>query len=88
MTHTVREAHHRIIIDLDTPQPFTDICDRTRNVYGLRIQYDRTPTVDRVTITVEYRDSASLVCPVEEIPDWMQTIIDTHKPPGPAFQLR
>lgn len=88
MSYTVREAHRDVRINLDTPQPFTDICGRTRKVYGLRLQFDRTPTVDRTTITVEFKDSASLVCPVETVPPWMQEIVDAHKPTAPAYELR
>ncbi|WP_329376118.1 hypothetical protein [Streptomyces sp. NBC_01483] len=83
----VQQVHHRVTINLDTPQPFTDICGRTRNVYGLRIEYGLSPIAHRVDVTVEYKDSASLVCPVETIPDWMQAHIDQNKPVGPALQL-
>lgn len=80
MADAIREAHHQVRINLDTPQPFTDICGRTRNVYGLRLTWHATPGRERFTAVVEYKDSASLVCPVETIPDWMQERIDQHKP--------
>lgn len=88
MADVVREIHHRVCIDLDTPELFTDICGRTRKVYAIRIEYGLSPIAHRADVTVEYKDSASLVCPVEAIPDWMQRRIDAHKPDGPAYRLR
>lgn len=86
-TGTVTEVHHRVCIELDTPQPFTDLVGRTRQVYALRIQYGLSPIADRADVVVEYKDAAALVPPVCEIPDWMQAFIDTHKPAGPAYRL-
>lgn len=83
----VRQVHHKVTIALDTPQTFTNLCGQTRTVYGLRIEYGLSPIADRVDVVVEYKDSASLVCPVETIPDWMQAHIDANKPAGPALQL-
>lgn len=84
---TVRAIHHTVFIDLDTPHPFTDICGRTRQVYAVRIEYGLSPIAHRADVVVEYKDSANLVPPVCDIPDWMQALIDQHKPAGPALQL-
>ncbi|MEU5043192.1 hypothetical protein [Streptomyces griseorubiginosus] len=86
-TGKVTQVHHRVSIDLDTPQPFTDLVGRTRKVYALHIDYALSPIADRADIVVEYKDSAALVPPVADIPDWMQTFIDQHKPNGPALTL-
>lgn len=83
----VTQVHHRVSIDLDTPQPFTDLVGRTRQVYALRIEYALSPIADRADVIVEYKDSAALVPPVADIPAWMQALIDQHKPAGPALQL-
>lgn len=88
MADIVREVHHRICIDLDAPQPFTDLVGRTRQVYGLRIEYGLSPIADRADVTVEYTDSAALVPPAAEIPAWIQQRINAHKPDGPAYRLR
>jgi hypothetical protein len=72
MEHTVREAHHDIRINLDTPQPFTDLTDRTHNVHGLRLKYDSTTTTGRLHITVEYQDAASHVFLRAEVADFKE----------------
>ena len=87
MAGTVTQVHHRISVDLDTPQPFTDICGDTRKVIAVRIEYVLSAIADRVDVVVEYRDCARLVPPVSEIPDWMQALIDEHRPDGPVCQL-
>jgi len=87
MTDTVRSIHHTVTIDLAQPMPFTDLIGRTRQVHTLRIQYGLSPIAHRVDVTVEYKDSAQLVPPVADIPDWMQERIDQHKPAGPAYRL-
>jgi hypothetical protein len=88
MTATVRQVQHRINLDLDTPQAFTDLVGRTRKVYAVRIDYGLSPIGDRVDVTVEYEDSAALVPPVADVPAWMQALIDQHRPDGPVCQLR
>lgn len=87
MADTIRSIEHNVYIDLDTPQTFTDVVGQTRQVYGIRIQYGLSPIAHRVDVTVEYKDSAALVPPVCDIPDWMQQRIDANKPDGPALQL-
>jgi hypothetical protein len=87
MERTIREAHHDIRINLDTPHPFTDLTGRTYNVHGLRLKYDSTTTTGRLHITVEYQDAASHVFPVETIPSWMQSLIDEHKPAELSYRL-
>lgn len=87
MTDIVREVHHRVCIELDSPQPFTDILGRTRKVLAIRIEYGLSAIADRADVVVEYKDSAERVCPVETIPDWMQARIDQHKPDGPVCRL-
>lgn len=88
MTGTVTQVQHRVSIDLDQPQEFTDLVGRTRNVYAVRIEYGLSPIADRVDVVVEYTDSAALVPPAAERPDWMLTLIAEHKPAGPAYTLR
>jgi hypothetical protein len=87
MADTIRRTDHKVYIDLETPQPFTDICGDTRNVYALRIDYSLSAIAHRVDVVVEYKDRANLVPPVCEIPAWMQERIDAHKPAGPVLQL-
>lgn len=87
MTATVSQIHHRITLDLDTPQPFTDLIGRTRQVHAVRIEYGLSAIAHRVDVVVEYEDSAQLVPPIAEIPAWMQILIDQHKPAGPACRL-
>jgi hypothetical protein len=87
MADTIRRIDHKVYIDLDTPQPFTDIVGRTRQVHALRIEYSLSTIAHRVDVVVEYKDSAALVPPVAEIPAWMQERIDAHKPAGPVLQL-
>lgn len=87
MTGTITQVHHRVSIDLDKPQEFTDLVGRTRAVYAVRIEYGLSPIADRVDVVVEYKDSAALVPPVADIPDWMKDLIDQHKPNGPAYKL-
>jgi hypothetical protein len=87
MTGTVRQVHHRVTIDLDKPQEYTDLVGRTRKVHAVRIEYGLSPIADRVDVVVEYKDSAALVPPVADIPDWMQALIDQHEPDGPAYKL-
>lgn len=87
MATTVTEIHHRICLDLDTPQPFTDLLGRTRQVHGLRIEYGLSPIAHRVDVVVEYQDSAQLIPPAASIPAWIRTLIDQHKPDGPAYRL-
>ncbi|MEU0818925.1 hypothetical protein [Streptomyces mirabilis] len=88
MTGTVTQVHHRISLDLDTPQPFTDMVGRTRKVHAVRIEYGLSAIADRVDVVVEYADSAALVPPVADIPNWMQALIDEHRPNGPVCTLR
>ena len=88
MADTVRRIDHKVYIDLETPHPFTDVVGRTRQVYALRIEYSLSPIAHRVDVVVEYKDSANLVPPVCDIPDWMQQRVDAHKPDGPACLLR
>jgi hypothetical protein len=87
MADTIRRIDHKVYIDLDTPQPFTDIVGRTRQVHALRIEYSLSSIAHRVDVVVEYKDSTALVPPVAEIPAWIQARIDAHKPAGPALQL-
>lgn len=87
MTGTVRQVQHRVSIDLDTPQEFTDPVGRTRKVYAVRIEYGLSSIADRVDVVVEYANSAALVPPVADTPDWMQALIDQYKPDGPACKL-
>lgn len=86
-TGKVTQVHHRVTIELDTPQDFTDLVGRTRKVYAIRIDYSLSPIAHRADVVVEYKDAAALVPPVAEIPDWMQAFIDQHKPAGPAYRL-
>lgn len=88
MNATVRQVQHRITLDLDQPEQFTDLVGRTRTVYAIRIEYGLSPIADRVDVTVEYKDSAALVPPAASIPDWMHALIDEHKPVGPVCTLR
>jgi hypothetical protein len=88
MTGTVRQVQHRVSIDLDRPQEFTDLVGRTRKVLAVRIEYGLSSIADRVDVVVEYADAAALVPPVADKPDWMQTLIAEHKPVGPAYTLR
>jgi hypothetical protein len=88
MADTVSEVHHRVCIDLDQPEQFTDLLGRTRTVYALRIEYGLSPIAHRADVTVEYQDSAALIPPDCEIPAWMQQRIDANKPDGPAYRLR
>ncbi|WP_406730871.1 hypothetical protein [Streptomyces sp. NBC_01794] len=87
MTATVRQVQHRITLELDTPQPFTDLVGRTRKVMAVRIEYGLSSIADRVDVVVEYADSAALVPPVADIPNWMQALIAEHKPAGPTYRL-
>lgn len=87
MAGTVRQVQHRISIDLDKPQPFTDLVGRTRKVYAVRIEYGLSSIADRVDVVVEYADSAALVPPVADRPAWMQALIAEHKPAGPTYRL-
>jgi hypothetical protein len=87
MTVTVRQVHHRISLDLATPQPLTDILGRTRQVHAVRIEYGLSTIAHRVDIVIEYGDCAQLLPPVTPIPPWLQKLIDQHKPPGPACTL-
>lgn len=88
MSGTVRQVQHRVSIDLDKPQPFTDVVGRTRQVQAVRIEYGLSAIAHRVDVVVEYEDCAQLVPPVAEIPKWMQELIDQYKPDGPAYALR
>jgi hypothetical protein len=87
MPATVREIHHRVCIDLDTPQPFTDLVGRTRQVHGLRIEYGLSAIAHRADVVVEYETSAQLVPPIADIPAWMQAYVDQYRPAGPALRL-
>ena len=86
-TGTIRRIDHKVYIDLDTPETFTDIVGQTRKVYALRIEYSLSPIAHRTDVVVEYKDAAALVPPVADIPAWMQALIDQHKPAGPALTL-
>lgn len=78
---TVREAVAHIRLDLDTPQPLTDPCGRTRRAIGLRIDYARRADgVVRTDVTAEFEDSARLVSPFEDHPKWLLDIVDSHRP--------
>jgi hypothetical protein len=88
MTGTVTQVQHRINIDLDQPQEFTDPVGRTRKVHAIRIEYGLSPLAHRVDVVVEYAGSAALIPPAADIPAWMQTLIDQYKPEGPACVLR
>ncbi|MFD8771425.1 hypothetical protein [Streptomyces sp. NPDC059916] len=87
MTGTVTQVQHRVSIDLDEAQDFTDLVGRTRKVQAVRIEYGISPIADRVDVVVEYADSAALVPPVADKPNWMLALIAEHKPAGPAYVL-
>ncbi|MEV4784020.1 hypothetical protein AB0K53_00950 [Streptomyces tuirus] len=87
MAGTVTQVQHRVSIDLDAPQEFTDLVGRTRKVQAVRIEYGLSPIADRVDVVVEYTDSAALVPPAADKPDWMLALIAEHKPAGPTYTL-
>ncbi|NUQ95790.1 MAG: hypothetical protein HOY79_04270 [Streptomyces sp.] len=86
-TGKVTEIQHRVTIHLDTPHPYTDLLGRTRDVCTLRIEYGLSAIAHRTDVTVHYKDTAALIPPVADIPDWIQALIDQHKPAGPACTL-
>lgn len=83
----LRQVQHRISLDLDTPQPLTDVIGRTRQVQAVRIEYGLSAIAQRVDVVVEYQDCTQLLPPVTPIPEWLQELIDEHKPTGPAYTL-
>jgi hypothetical protein len=87
ITATVSQVQHRVSLDLHTPQPLTDILGRTRLVQSVRIEYGLSSITDRVDVVVEYEDCAQLLPPVTPIPAWLRTLIDQHRPEGPASNL-
>jgi hypothetical protein len=78
---TVREIQHEVRIDLpaDTPR-LTNVVGEKRKPIGLRLRYCLRPDLARVDITVEFRKGAQLWPPVDEMPDWLNKIIEDHRP--------
>lgn len=49
---------------------------QTRVPYGLRIDYH----ANRTEIVVDYAHTSQIWFPSDELPQWLQTIVDTHRP--------
>ncbi|WP_330236113.1 hypothetical protein [Streptomyces sp. NBC_00566] len=76
----VREVDHEVRIDLTGAPELSNVCGRVRKPFGLRLRYGLRADVSRVDITVEFQDSAELWPPVAEMPDWLNQIIEDHRP--------
>jgi hypothetical protein len=80
VTASVREVKHTVHVDLADAPPLKTAGGRRRKPVGLRIYYGIRQDVQRVDVTVEFRDSAELFPPSCEMPEWMSEIIAEHRP--------
>jgi len=80
MQATVREIQHQVRIDLTDAPKLTNTVGRTRKPLGLRLSYGLRRDITRVDITIEWDDTAELWPPAADMPDWLRSIIDAHRP--------
>lgn len=82
MTVRVREAVAHLRINIDDPKlTLKDAYGRRRSVYGLRLDYvRRSDGLVRTDVIVEYKRSSRLVLPVEDHPQWLLDVVDSHRP--------
>ncbi len=77
---SVYEVRHEVRVDLINAPKLTNVIGRVRKPVGLRITYGLRRDIARVDLVVNYESEAELWPPAAEMPDWLNQVIEDHRP--------
>lgn len=77
-----REVHVKIRVDIDPAENryVTNMLGRRRKAFGLRLEYSRSRSGERMDIAVELEDEAFHFAPAEDMPQWMRDAVLEFRP--------